>query len=114
MDKLNALIKLSVAIGILLISGSVSYYFVYFLPQQERAKTQAAALKEATAQLKEEERRVNLEACLSTAEANYRALQRANGTGKNFSMPLELAKAIDKRRNDERDDCYKRHPSLKQ
>lgn len=114
MDKLNDLIKVSVIIGILLISGSISYYFVYFLPQQEKAKAQAAAQKEAVIKLKEDERQANLEGCLNAADANYRSLQRANGTGPKFSMPLELARVLDKRHNDERNDCYKQYPALKQ
>lgn len=111
MDKLNDLIKISVVIGILLISGSISYYFVYFLPQQEKAKEQATLQKEIVLKQKENERQANLQACLNIADVNFRSLQRANGTGRNLSMPLDLAKALDKRHNDERDDCYKQYPS---
>lgn len=113
MGKLNSLIKISVIIGILLISGSISYYFVYFLPQQAKTKEQAALQKDVQIKLKEEERRTNLQGCLNAADANYRSLQRANGKGPNFSMPLDLAKAIDKRHNDERDDCYKQYPAVR-
>jgi len=42
------------------------------------------------------------------------SLQRANGTGPKLSMPLELAKALNKRHNDERDNCYKQYPVVKQ
>lgn len=114
MDKLNDLIKVSVIIGILLISGSISYYFVYFLPQQEKAKAQAVAQKEVSIKTEEELRQLNLATCLNEANTNYRNLQKANGTGPKFSMPLELARVLDKRRNDERDDCYKQYPVVKQ
>ncbi|HMK57226.1 MAG TPA: hypothetical protein VK448_11360 [Dissulfurispiraceae bacterium] len=114
MNRLNDLIKLSVIIGILLISGSISYYFVYFLPQQEKIKIQAAAEKEADLKLREGERQLDLDACLRLADANYMSLVRANGTGPKYSMPLDLAKTLDKRHNDARDDCYKKHPVVKQ
>ncbi|MEW6738788.1 MAG: hypothetical protein ACOYU2_03550 [Nitrospirota bacterium] len=114
MDKLNDLIKVSVIIGILLISGSISYYFVYFLPHQEKAKAQAAEQKEAELKLKEYERQANLETCLNEADANHLRLQKLNGTGPKLSMPLELAKALDKKHNDERDNCYKQYPAVKQ
>lgn len=113
MDRLNDLIKVSVIIGILLISGSISYYFVYFLPQQAKAKEQATTQKEVEIKAKEEERQLNRESCLNAADANYRSLQKANGTGPKFSMPLELARVLDKRHNDERDDCYKQYPVVK-
>jgi len=114
MHKLNDLIKISVITGILLISGSISYYFVYFLPQQAKAKSQATEQKEAEIKLKEEERQANLETCLYMADSNYRSLVKANITGQNSSMPLDLAKALDKRHNDERDNCYKKNFSIKQ
>lgn len=114
MNKLNDLIKISVIIGILLISGSITYYFIYFLPQQEKAKTQAADQKEAEIKLKEYERQANLETCLNVADTNHLRLQRLNGTGPKLSMPLELAKALDKKHNEERDDCYKQYPAVKQ
>lgn len=63
--------------------------------------------------MKEDERQANLETCLYLADTNYKSLLKANGTGPKFSMPLELAKALDKRHNDERDDCYKQYPAVK-
>lgn len=112
-NKLNDLIKISIIIGILLISGSVSYYFVYFLPRQEKVKANIVAQKEAVIKQKEDERQANIEACLNTADDNNRSLLKSNGTGRNLSMPLELAKVLDKRHKDEKDDCYKQFPPMK-
>jgi hypothetical protein len=114
MDRLNELIKISVIAGILLISGSIAYYFVYFLPQQAKAREQTTIQKEIELKQKEEERQVNLDACLAAADATYMSLVKANGTGPKYSMPLDLANSLNKRHNDERDDCYKQYPAVKQ
>jgi hypothetical protein len=108
------MIKISIIVGILLISCSISYYYVLFIPKQEKAKSDLVNQKDAELKQKEEVRQSNLEACLSTADAEHRDLEKANGKGPKLSMPLELAKAIDKKHNDERNDCYKQYPPLKQ
>ncbi|OGR08036.1 MAG: hypothetical protein A2511_17555 [Deltaproteobacteria bacterium RIFOXYD12_FULL_50_9] len=113
-NKLNDLIKISVIIGILLISGSISYYFIYFLPNHEKSKTILAEQKELLIMQKENERKIDLEGCLNAANANYRILLKVNSTGNNFSMPLELAETLDKRHKDEKDGCYKQFPPVKQ
>ena len=109
-DKLNNLIKITVIIGILLISGSISYYFIIFLPQQERIRINALKQKDAELKQKEETRKNSLDLCLNMAEADYRSLIKANSKGVMGSMPLELMKAIDKRYHDTKDDCYKKFP----
>jgi len=109
-DKLNNLIKISVIAGILLVSFSVSYYFIIFLPQQERIRINAIKQKEEELKQKEEVRKMDLNSCLNMAEAEYRSLIKANAKGATGSMPLELMNAIDKKHKDARDDCYKKHP----
>jgi hypothetical protein len=111
--KLTNLMRVSVIIGIFLISFSVSYYFLYFLPQQEKMKTNVIKQKEAETKQKEEERQENLEHCLGKADSELMRWRKANGKGPTFSMPLELSNALDKKYKDTRDDCYKRYPSVK-
>ena len=112
-NKLNSLIKISIIIGILLISFSVSYYFVYFLPQQEKIKANIIKQKEEEIKEIEVSRQANLELCLEMAASDNRRLQKANGKGPMLTMPLELANALDKRYKDARDDCYKKYPSAR-
>jgi hypothetical protein len=113
MNVLNNTIKISVIVGILLVSFSVSYYFVYFLPHQEKIKINEIRQKEAESKQKEENRLSNLDVCLSEAEADYRGLQKANGKGPNLIIPLGLANAIENKYKDARDDCYKKYPHVR-
>ncbi len=67
--------KKAIAIAILLIGASVFYYFIIFLPSEKRAekdkeaqKEQALEAKIAEENLKEEERKQNLQICLEESE----------------------------------------------
>ena len=112
-NKLNDLIKISIFIGIISISFSISYYFVIFLPQQEKMKIEKAQLKEVEVRQKEDNRQANLEICLKKAEAENRRLQIMNATGPKGTMPLDLYNALDKRFKNATDECYKKYPPTK-
>jgi hypothetical protein len=109
-DKLNNLIKISIIVSILLISCSVSYYFIIFLPQQESKRINAIKQKEEELKQKERIREVNLNLCLSMADAEYGNFIKSYTKGATVPMPIELKNTIIKRNKDARKDCYEKYP----
>ena len=93
---LDSFIKLSMAIGILLVSLSISYYFLFFLPSREKARTK------------------NLEKCLSFVNSNYEKAWDHNceqlSRNENCTLPLPVADSLDKYYREQKEDCFKNYP----
>ena len=94
-SPLDSFIKLSVAIGILLVSLSISYYFVFFLPSREKTRT------------------ANLEKCLSAVNSDYEKAWNHNceqlSRKANCSLPLPVAESLDNYYREQREDCLKKY-----
>jgi hypothetical protein len=92
-------IKFSIGIGILLISLSISYYFLFFLPSREKLRTE------------------NVENCLSVVNSNYEKAWDYNckklSRKENCTLPLPVADSLDKYYRDQKEDCFKKYPGKK-
>ena len=96
---MDSFIKLSMGIGILLVSLSISYYFLFFLPSREKARTK------------------NLEKCLSFVNSNYEKAWDHNceqlSRNENCTLPLPVADSLDKYYREQKEDCFKNYPGKK-
>ncbi len=106
---LDNLIKTVIIIAIPLISLSISYYFVYFLPRQEIIKEAKAQKKDVERKEQENARLAKLNICLASADAYYRRSQKVKGKGAASAMPPVSADALEKQYKDARDSCYKQN-----
>jgi hypothetical protein len=95
----DSFIKLSMGIGILLVSLSISYYFLFFLPSREKARNE------------------NLEKCLSVVNSNYEKAWDRNCEqllrNENCTLPLPVAESLDKYYREQKEDCFKNYPGKK-
>ena len=98
-SPLDSFIKLSVATGILLVSLSISYYVVFFLPSSEKART------------------ANLEKCLAAVNSDYEKAWNHNceqlSRNDNCSLPLPVAESLDNYYREQREDCFRKYPGKK-
>ena len=96
---MDSFIKLSVATGILLVSLSISYYFVFFLPSREKTRT------------------ANLEKCLAAVNSDYEKAWDHNceqlSRNENCTLPLPVAESLDKYYREQKEDCFKSYPGKK-
>jgi len=94
-SPLDSFIKLSVATGILLVSLSISYYFVFFLPSREKTRT------------------ANLEKCLAAVNSDYEKAWDHNceqlSRNDNCTLPLPVAESLDNYYREQREDCLKKY-----
>jgi hypothetical protein len=94
-SPLDSFIKLSVATGILLVSLSISYYFVFFLPTREKTRT------------------ANLEKCLAAVNSDYEKAWDHNceqlSRNDNCTLPLPVAESLDNYYREQREDCLKKY-----
>ncbi len=94
-SPLDSFVKLSVATGILLVSLSISYYFVFFLPSREKTRT------------------ANLEKCLAAVNSDYEKAWNHNceqlSRNDNCSLPLPVAESLDNYYRVQREDCFKKY-----
>jgi hypothetical protein len=98
----------------MLTSLSVSYYFVIFLPSQEKIKIEKAEQKESERKTKEDQRQLDLDQCLLNAEIDYIDHWNKNCKGRRLkndcSLPLNLADSINKILKENKEDCFKKYP----
>jgi hypothetical protein len=98
-SPLDSFIKLSVATGILLVSLSISYYFVFFLPSREKSRT------------------ANLEKCLAAVNSDYEKAWDHNceqlSRNDNCTLPLPVAESLDNYYREQREDCLKKYVGKK-
>ena len=96
---IDSFIKLSMGIGILLVSLSITYYFLFFLPSREKARIE------------------NLEKCLSVVNSNYEKAWDHNckllSRSENCTLPLPVADSLDKYYREQKEDCFKNYPGKK-
>lgn len=96
---LDSFIKLSMGIGILLVSLSISYYFVFFLPSRENTRT------------------ANLEKCLTAVNSDYEKAWDHNcnqlSRPDNCTLPLPVAESLDNYYREQREDCFRKYPGKK-
>ena len=92
---MDSFIKLSMGIGILLVSLSISYYFVFFLPSREKTRT------------------ANLENCLAAVNSDYEKAWDHNcnqlSRNDNCTLPLPVAESLDNYYRVQREDCFKKY-----
>jgi hypothetical protein len=91
---LDNFIKFSIGTGVLLVSLSIAYYFVFFLPSKEKTQTR------------------NLEKCLTAVNSNYEKAWDYNcdqlSRDKNCTLPLPIAESLDKYYREQKEDCLKK------
>ena len=116
--------KLGIIASVLLVSFSVFYYLVVFLPRREEARKELQKQE----QIREEMERIDklnqaimLDKCLLAADkdskANWAAACRTESrrrlgldTSSNCSLPLPLADRVNTLHKESRDECYKEYP----
>lgn len=123
--KGNKIIKVAIIVGVAIITLSIAYYCVIFLPQKEqnklnfeREKWQAEqdgkkkaaedAAQNATSN------RLLLNLCLTSADETYSAQWEkeceSRKLGKDCSLPTQIANDVGDYRKELKDDCYKNYP----
>ena len=112
--SLNNLIKISIIVGVMLTSLSITYYFVIFLSSQEKIKIEKAEKKEFEQKIKEDQRQIDLDRCLLNAEIVYYELWNKNCKSRKLkddcSLPLSLAESVNKTLKENKEDCFKQYP----
>jgi hypothetical protein len=121
----NTGITKAISFSVVLIGIAVFYYFVIFLPKQERAKLdfekqqeqQKMDLQKQQQQAADEKSQENgkiLQSCLDEAAKNYYANFENNcqkrGLSSDCNLPLELANSIREGWNEAKDVCFKMYP----
>jgi hypothetical protein len=122
MDKL---LKNSIIIAIAVVAFSVFYYFVIFLPAEQKAFREQQLKIEAEKQVqyevaetrkREQQRtaRYALLACFDRAVETYSMDWKSNcksrGLPDNCTLPLNLADSLGKDRDRRKDDCFRLYP----
>ncbi len=108
MKIINNILKLTLILGILIVSYSVAYYYALFLPQQ--AKTRLIELQS---------NRKNLDICISEAKTGYsNALKNAcsnfwvkpDNPGEPCSLPPKMIDTLKEYWSREENRCFKKYP----
>ena len=115
--NLNKWIKLSIIAGMLLISIAIFYYFVIFLPQQEKLKLKRQNIRQDAEEYKKSYNERMLDACLGDAYTSYINTWNENckTAGINHkdsgcSLPISLADSHARYYKDLKEECFKRYP----
>lgn len=94
--KLDKAVKVSIAVGIMIVALSIAYYMVIFLPQKTK---RSAAL---------------LESCLHSAdEVKFKDWNRACALQKldnECSLPVVLSDNVNEEFENNRDMCFRKYP----
>lgn len=106
-------IKFAIIVGLLLISFSIFYYFVIFLPQKSTQQLEQKVQLEGFDTYKQVKNQQNLDACLDEVNQRFAKMEVPEGQGKNLSaeeakvatdLILDLLKQA-------KDECYKKYPT---
>lgn len=108
--KTDDVIKFGIVAGILIISMSIFYYFVIFLPQKEREKTELKREELETI----EANRTLLNDCLREAERKsndfWNKMCRGQGLKEDCSLPQHNADSAKEYLDDWKEECFKKYP----
>ena len=118
---LDRLIKLSIIVGVSLISISIAYYLVLFIPQKERNRIELLKEEQPIKEQKEQEAQKKLDDCLERVEEAYstywadQCKANAEELGKSdynakCGLSYKQSDNITNSRQENRNGCYKRYP----
>lgn len=104
--------KLSIVLGILLISVSVFYYFFFFLPHREQSILDRQQQEKLTEEQKIKNQRDMLNSCLEDAKNKIKDFVQKNcePDGKNYICGDGSVDPYKKQVNDE---CFRLYPPIK-
>ncbi len=113
-EKINTTFRIAITVGIVLVSLSIFYYFVIFLPQKEETKMkQLKQEQEATQRAKYIDEAFR-DVCLEDADkgylVNWNKECKSRGLKENCSLPLENADRLEVSRQQYKDECFKKYP----
>ena len=102
----NKWIKLSIVAGVLLISFSIFYYLVIFIPQKERDKLEYSRQQE-----------LKLQSCLADVYVTYRDMWARDckeygidNKDEGCSLPSGISENLNKYHKEQQEECYKVYP----
>ncbi len=115
------IITIAIVLGILIVAGSIFYYFVIFIPQKEKAKLDFERDKWSSEQKKIEDEKSKeslntrlLNVCLQSADESYLAQWKTECESRKLkddcSLPSATANHIESFRKESKDECFKRYP----
>lgn len=125
--NLDKLTKIILIFSVLLVTSSVSYYFVIFLPEKEEAKLELQKdkfrlelLETEEAKKEREDNETLLAICLRNAEADYNAMWNAQcerlgklglveWTQTSCFLPSETSDNLNDILKDLKDECFKKY-----
>lgn len=110
-----------IGVSFLIISLSVAYYFVIFLPGKERLQLQIkqqevenSIKKDQETEKNKIENKVNLDLCLKRAgenfDNNWNSGCEKQGLKKECELPTSWADTYTESLNNAKEDCFKRYP----
>ena len=113
--KLIIITRFSIIVGIVLISLSIFYYLVIYLPEKDQTKTQVEKEKQSALEQKELSDKLLLSYCLEDAEKAYSDNwdEDCKGLGLKDSCRLSAHSADrwDELKQKSKDECFRKYPS---
>ena len=109
MNKIKITLMIVAIFAIVLIAGSITYYYIFYLPGNERTKQEIEQKKEIELQKQEAENQRKCQECLDKVEKDYKEkmLRAASIVGNLNTHFLSLSAFLYKEYQDKREDCYK-------
>jgi hypothetical protein len=114
--NLNTLFKLAVIFGVLLVSVSISYYYIGFLPMEERAKNDMLRKQFLQEQARENALKQNelyLNECLDEQYERYSNILGASckniGKPEGCELPPSITTTIERTHKEGEEGCYQRY-----
>lgn len=119
--KLDKAVKISIIAGALIITLSIAYYLVVFMPQKEKARVEQQKQEQQTKnddiKKNEEQRAANKKAlsfCLIAADISYsdywNSECKSQGLKDDCRLPEYNADSVEKSKKTDQDNCFKRFP----
>jgi hypothetical protein len=109
-SRVDTLLKLMIIACISLISLSIFYFLVIYIPEREEAEREAARLVREDEKRAETVKQTSLNFCLRMANLQYSSDWdhecESQGLEKDCRLPLENVDIIEERLKEDRDSCY--------
>ena len=107
--------KVGILAAILVVSISVGYYYMIFLPQKEEERTKIESQKQEQLVKETKEQEAKLSACITNTDTNYQTNFESycisEGRGSNCnSIKRVNADRVEQIEKDEKADCFKKYP----
>ena len=113
-SDIDNIVKLSVIAGALIVSLSIAYYFVIFLPQKEQARIEQHRQEREETEKKARQSKIFLQACLDNAYKGYSAdwdsACQSQGKAVNCTLYGGIPKGIEDHLKQDKEECFKKYP----